>query len=266
VLLLSCDGPVTNDGGIDASRPDAGPDAGSDAGPMCSLECPATATCCFEPGGEEICTTLRNDPRHCGTCAVDCIATDRGDGCSANQCTCGNTLLGCAGGRSSFCCPARGGNSPYCTNLDTTPSDCGACGRGCDARVSSHCSGGRCVCGDEREECRGTPDSICCADSPADIRCVDTTTDPFHCGSCGRQCQIGERCIDGECTDGAACPGGCPGGPTEICCDGDCCHRARCFGRVCTTNVDAGMSDAGMSDAGMSDAGMSDAGMSDAGP
>src|SRR5204862_1506477 len=147
-------------GGIDAGE-DAGHDAGGDAGPMCTLACEPGDMCCVEADGvTEVCAALRNDPHHCGTCPVDCFATNRGDGCSANQCTCGPSTIGCTGGRESFCCPSPApGADPYCANLDTSPGDCGGCGIGCARGISSHCDGGRCVC-DAREPCLGTPDSM----------------------------------------------------------------------------------------------------------
>lgn len=237
LFVVACDGGPALDAGTDAGL-DAGRDAGTDAGVACSLTCGDTETCCTDPDGTELCVTLRNDPRHCGTCAVDCIETDRGDGCSANQCTCGRNLLGCAGGRNSFCCPGRGpGDSAYCTDLDTTPSDCGGCGIGCDGRVSSHCEGGDCFCGDERRQCAGDPE-LCCADGP-DIRCVDTSSDPFHCGRCGMRCAAGASCVDGACFDPAICSPACVA--PDVCCNGTCCPAARCTGTTCMPSADAGM-------------------------
>jgi hypothetical protein len=42
--------------------------------------------------------------------------------------------------------------------------------------------------------CSGGPTSVCCNDA-----CVDTTSDPAHCGGCGHACGSGEVCIQGTC-------------------------------------------------------------------
>ncbi len=65
-----------------------------------------------------------------------------------------------------------------CT-VDPAPSDAGACP-------------------DDRIVCDGT--------------CVDTATDPQHCGHCGARCAPGEGCVEGRCTE-------CPAGFAN--CDGD---------------------------------------------
>src|SRR4051794_27844556 len=44
--------------------------------------------------------------------------------------------------------------------------------------------------------------------------CVDTRTDPRHCGNCGTACAPGSVCSSGTCAQ--ACP------PTEIACAGGC--------------------------------------------
>jgi hypothetical protein len=241
LFLAACDGGTPADAGVDAGDAGGRRDAGHDAGPLCTTECAGNDTCCFEPGGAEVCTSLRTDPRHCGLCEVDCIATDRGDGCNAMQCTCGDSLIGCLGTRNSFCCPPRaGGGSRYCTDLDRTPTDCGACDVQCDARVADRCSGGVCTCGEARSACPGG--MRCCYSSVVDVGCVDTASDEFHCGRCGNLCELGEQC-----------------------CGGTCCPTDRCVAGACRA-PDAGAPDAGPFDAGPFDAGPFDAGPFDAGP
>ncbi|MBZ0117814.1 MAG: putative metal-binding motif-containing protein [Sandaracinaceae bacterium] len=71
------------------------------------------------------------------------------------------------------------------------------------------CTDGRCECLPE----------FTCASAPG--RCVDTRSDPAHCGACDRACAAGDGCRDGTC---APCdvPGGpCCWGPTVLYCDGD---------------------------------------------
>lgn len=250
LLLASCDGEVDEDGGMDG-----GGDAATDASrrdalaPMCTPTCGVGDTCC-DVSGEASCLDLRNDPEHCGRCEVNCISEHRGDGCSASSCTCGSALLGCSGMSEDFCCPAPGpGLLPYCTSIDTSPGNCGGCGRVCDSRRGDRCDGGQCRCGALRGQCDGTPESVCCQVG-VDIACVDTTTDTFNCGMCDNLCQSRETCQDSTCTTDAACPGGCALG--EICCDGACCTRRSCLAGAgsCSIRMDGGPSDAGSADAG----------------
>lgn len=262
--LGGCDGEPPTDAGMDAGADAAARDAARvDAPPpMCMPECGVGQTCC-DIAGATGCYDLRNDPSHCGECNVDCVAENRGDGCAAASCTCGSAPLGCSGMREDFCCPARRGvGEPYCANLSTSAADCGTCGRGCNPAEADRCDGGECRCGPGRGPCAGTPDSVCCQEG-ADVGCVDTTTDLFHCGGCNTLCQSGERCEESSCTRGASCPGGCAEG--EICCDGTCCSRRACMAGVCgLPRTDAGTPDAGTPDAGV-DAGTPDAGSIDAG-
>lgn len=245
LLCAACDAPAPADAGPDAALDAGRRDAGRDAGPMCEPTCDTAETCCADPDGTPVCAALRSDPRHCGLCTIDCVASHRGDSCRASQCACGTSTLGCTGNRQSWCCPPRpGSSSGYCADLDRSAADCGACGVACDLRVSDRCDGGRCMCGDERAECAGTPESVCCADG-VDVSCVDTTTEAVHCGGCGIRCAATERCEAGTCTEGASCASGCAAG--EVCCNGSCCaSRGRCIGGVCAASppADAG-ADAG---------------------
>ena len=49
--------------------------------------------------------------------------------------------------------------------------------------------------------------------------CVDVSSDPQNCGSCGDSCGDGKICVNGDCTD--ACDPACKG-DLEVC-DGDQC-------------------------------------------
>lgn len=250
-LLVGCDGGDGADAGADAGLDAAVRDAEApDAPPaMCTPGCGADETCCADPtGGDAVCYTLRNDPRHCGTCGTNCLAANRGDACQANQCSCGVDANGCRGTVEDFCCPAREeGLQAYCANLATSALDCGDCNSPCDVRRADRCDGGRCVCG-SREPCEGTPESTCCVDEP-DVGCVDTTTDRFHCGECENLCQGDERCEGGTCTRGASCAETCELG--QVCCDGACCSRRSCLAGTCGGAApDGGAPDGGVPDGG----------------
>lgn len=61
------------------------------------------------------------------------------------------------------------------------------------------------------------PDGKCCDGEP----CVDTATNPLHCGACGKACRTRETCATGTCV----CRGGgrdavCPAG--AACCSDGC--------------------------------------------
>lgn len=47
---------------------------------------------------------------------------------------------------------------------------------------------------------RGAAEPVCgAAEASCDARCVDYSTDPSHCGSCGFRCDSGETCVGGRC-------------------------------------------------------------------
>src|SRR4051812_41051938 len=62
----------------------------------------------------------------------------------------------------------------------------------------------------------GPRDALQCGDplSPCDGRCVDTRSDSFNCGGCGRVCAVGSACRDGNCELVCFMP--------EIACGGRC--------------------------------------------
>lgn len=201
---VGCDGALPeDDAGMDAGHDAAVRDVGPpDTGPICEPGCGSGQTCCTDESGAPFCTTVATDVRHCGRCGLDCVASGRGDRCRSSNCGCGIFDLGCIGNMASFCCvPPPGEGEPHCANLFRDPDDCGECNRRCDRRQANRCEGGRCLCGDERRACRGTPDDLCCPDFTEFYSCVDTTGDPAHCGGCGERCPIDTRCVDSRCID-----------------------------------------------------------------
>ena len=107
LFVTACEEAAPADAGMDAGV-DAGIDAARDAASlMCEPECGVGDTCCFDDLGGTQCFALRNDPRHCGGCEVDCIASLRGTTCELGSCQCGSADLGCTGTDESTCCPPR---------------------------------------------------------------------------------------------------------------------------------------------------------------
>lgn len=93
-----------------------------------------------------------------------------------------------------------------CVDLQTDPSNCGACGLACDADQACRfgfcgpvpaCDGPLVLCGDE---------------------CVDLQTDQRHCGWCDTLCQAWEHCTAGVCIEDPLPP--CD--VTQIRCDDVC--------------------------------------------
>lgn len=92
------------------------------------------------------------------------------------------------------------------------------------------------------EECRGdrcecTATAVRCAPEGS---CVDTTTDPDHCGGCGRACSVaGAACVEGECECPAGrieCGGACVDPSSDAANCGACgvsCGALACIGSEC---------------------------------
>jgi len=173
LAFTACDpGTGTNagadDGGaMDASiRPDAAstPDAGS--GPGAGTPCTDGTEC-----GSGICFPTGFGM---GVCTEECAST--GECVDGWQCS-------DFGGRMACTCEAAGevcnGEDDDCDSLidEGQPATIG-CGDG------ELCEGGSCTC----------PSGRMC-----DMRCVDTETDPNHCGGCGVTCADGQRCAAAGC-------------------------------------------------------------------
>lgn len=234
---------------------------------MCGVVCQAGATCmngscgggvcptdkpnvCSVPGGGTFCTNVWGDPQNCGMCGAACAP---GVGCMGG--VCGGNSTTCPATAPAQCRTATG--MAYCSNLQSDPGNCGACGKACASGV-----------GCQMGQCGGGGTAVCPADLPNACtdpvngywRCTDVRRDSMNCGKCNAPCGPGQACTNGVCAQGApqceppfnVCSTGCtiltddPGncGACGVKCAG-VCDAGKClpagiqpFGATCTGNGD----------------------------
>ncbi|HQK20349.1 MAG TPA: hypothetical protein PLJ27_23020, partial [Polyangiaceae bacterium] len=131
-------------------------------------------------------TDLNTDPSHCQQCGNVC--PDRA-----------HATTFCAGATCGFQCLSGYGNcdsnaSNGCeTDLKTSLSHCGTCGKTCSfSNASASCTNGVCAlksCNSGYGNCDNNSENGCE---------VNLATNKNHCGSCGRACPSGS-CVSGTC-------------------------------------------------------------------
>ncbi len=206
-----------------------GVDTCCDPAAQCAQSTNTGTTICCIPTGSFAASGNTND---CCSGSLDansvCIAACAllASNCSAMACCdttsqCGDTL-----GNLVCCLPdgyasVSGSGSDCCTQPQTLDAS-----GNCQTVAAPNC---------DPATCAGT----CCPDTTG--TCVDTTTDPANCGSCGNSCfglnccssacsdpntdnfncgSCGTACVDGTCTAGTCCiPAGSPVG-VDPCCSG----------------------------------------------
>jgi hypothetical protein len=179
------------------------------------------------------CRDLLNDVSYCGSCDNACS----GPGvCVNGSCACSNAGL-------TYC-------DGVCVNAHTSTTDCGTCGNSC--AVGASCVADNCQCPDGQVPCGGVCqsigttarcsgcDDVCpqgasctgsgcsCPGSAPDVcngRCVNSATDPEHCGGCGGFCDvgIGMACQGGECRCPSQAPNLCGAACKNFQTDEDAC-------------------------------------------
>jgi hypothetical protein len=193
----------------------------------CNHKCPAGIPCgggaCGCASGETYCSSsgtcvdTLTDPTNCGKCD---------NACGARK-TCVDGSCSCAAGETD--CGAGVG----CVDLTSDPDHCGTTCPGVSC-PSGMCAGGTCA-----NTCTpgfsGCPEPYTCLDSgmcgcdpstpdycAASNTCVDTSSDPQNCGSCGHACDASSSCVGGSCT-AVACTlennDACTPDQTSPCCD-----------------------------------------------
>lgn len=132
---------------------------------------------------------LQTTTTRCGSCSHACVLSNATSGCTAGICT----IASCNAGFANCDVDASNGCE---TDINTSNSSCGSCGRTCGS--GTLCSTGSCtsVC---------TPPTTFCSGA-----CVSTLTDAANCGSCANGCPMptNARAI---CTSGR-CSGSCNAG------------------------------------------------------
>jgi hypothetical protein len=150
------------------------------------------------------CVNLESNVNNCGTCGHACPT---GLYCTKGECV---LRLVCLENQTQC-------SSYYCSDLNTSSFDCGACGIKCsfDLPVQTCCNG----------------------------TCKSLQTDPDNCGICGLQCSPSEVCCAGICVNSGNNPCKCePECPEELtCCNNSCMNLmtntdncGRC-GNACTS-------------------------------
>ncbi len=155
---------------------------------------------------------LDRDRLNCGACGRAC---GNNQDCAGGDCACVAPFLDCDGSATNGCE----------ANTANDTNHCGGCGIRCGEGET--CNAGRCTCGgvsaSGAEACPGAA-NVCCANT-----CIDTDTNPAHCGGCGVRCGASETCGGGRCrcggTVGAARAEACPGAGNECC--GSACVDTR---------------------------------------
>lgn len=220
-------------GGVSPLGPSDPPDAGPP--PECVEEtCNRRDDDCDGEVDEGL---VESDPNNCGGCDRVCPVGPH----AARSCVDGVCLLECEDGFAD--CNLDGTDG--CEADLSAAVTCGACDETC-AEPTPMCvvEGGAASC---REGCGAE------APTPCAGRCVDTASDPDHCGGCDRACPDPMRpgavaaCADGGC--GFACAAGagdCDGDPdngceTSVVSDESC---GGC-GRVCAPAAGVGRCDGG---------------------
>jgi hypothetical protein len=121
-----------------------------------------------------------------GPCDSNCMQIITECNGSKTPASCCGPGFSCVSGQ--CVCPAPKVVCDVCTNLQTDPNNCGACGNSCNGGT---CSDGKC-------NCSSAPGLTLCGNT-----CVNLQTDSNNCGSCGKQCLPGVGCFGGLCN----CPG-----------------------------------------------------------
>lgn len=159
-----------------------------------------------------VCADLKTDPKHCGSCSIDCTSLPGVKGsdavCNAGKCV----VSGCLDGRAD----CNKNMADGCETDTTTGEHCGSCDVVCASPLP--------VCAkDEGTGAYGCADG-CPASTPTlcGTSCVNLDKDAFHCGDCSSSCVAPTLSL-------ATCSGGV--------CGFECASGAHKCGGVCVNDL-----------------------------
>ncbi|MBX7194800.1 MAG: hypothetical protein K1X94_22285 [Sandaracinaceae bacterium] len=188
----------------------------------CTPGCSSVQLCCGNSAGNR-CVDHFSDPANCGGCGNVCAS---GQLCVNRMCMNASGLpdAGAADARTigtdapitGSCTPSCGSTQQCCGSTcvardgsggtsDPSFSNCGSCGRACDADVANHC--GRfgtmttCMCG-SGPACDGAAGETCSLGTSGDYECLRSDI-PSNCGTPPVACNTGESCEAGHCVCGS---------------------------------------------------------------
>jgi hypothetical protein len=156
-----------------------------------SCGCPTLQSRCPGVDGGS-CVNLANDPVNCGACGTACPG---GHACVGGVC-----LGGCMVGLTT--CQLSSGVD-VCVDTRNDPQNCGGCGVPCTADET--CTLSSCVTAGCGASCGCPSLESACPVGDGGV-CVNLTSDPANCGSCGMVCPGSELCSGGRCL--MSCPAG----------------------------------------------------------
>lgn len=152
--------------------------------------CPSGLLNCNNVAGDGCEVDLASNIQHCGGCGRVCGTTNTLDA----GCVDGGCVLECFSGYED--CDRNAANGCEGRLLDD-PTNCGRCGRVCDASADNaggqSCASGRCYygyCLTGFLDCDGDRSNGCEIDARSDNR---------NCGACGLVCDGGVGCAEGRC-------------------------------------------------------------------
>jgi hypothetical protein len=184
----------------------------------CQLVCESGRADC-DKNAANGCEADLSSTASCGACGNDCKSLPHVSSASCGSSSCKNLV--CASGWAD----CNGDPSDGCERSIRTNSDCGACNQACaPAHGAGTCATGSCVI----TSCDSGFDN--CNNAAAD-GCEASLSSPGTCGSCGKKCNAGFVCNNGQCacTKDADCGGG-----TQSCCGGACTDTGgACFPWPC---------------------------------
>ncbi|MEZ4407046.1 MAG: hypothetical protein R3A52_11285 [Polyangiales bacterium] len=161
------------------------------AGGLCGVaSCASGYGDCNRVASDGCEVNLGASPANCGACGNACAYANGSGGCRGGACY----LAACNAGWGN--CDQNASNGCE-TNLNTTPTSCGACGSVCSLpNATAGCAGGACTvasCASGYGDCDGN----------AANGCETSLSSLASCGACGRACSHANAfslCLAGSCS------------------------------------------------------------------